>query len=82
MPFETAVVNVNFEPMSVCQHANVVRSVFRHPHISFLAKLLFTTVSLVRPVTVYNINSVNSAHSVSIRAFYYKYPSEFLVSET
>ena len=51
MPFEPVAVNVNFAPVSVCQCVNVVRSVFRH-------------VSLVRPVTVYNAKSVNSAHHI------------------
>ena len=64
MPFEPVAVNVNFAPVSVCQHVNVVRSVFHHPHVSFLAKPLFTTVSLVHPVTVYNVKSVNSAHHI------------------
>ena len=55
---------VNFALVSVCQFVNVVRSVFCHPHVSFLAKPLFTTVNLVRPVTVYNVKSVNSAHRI------------------
>ena len=64
VPFEPVAVNVNFAPVSVCQCVNVVRSVFRHPRVSFLVKPLFTTVSLVRPVTVYNVKSVNSAHHI------------------
>ena len=63
VPFEP-IVNVNFAPVSVCQPVNVVRSVFRHPHVSFFVKPLFTIVSLVRPVTVYNVKSVNSAHHI------------------
>ena len=62
MSFEPVVVNVNFAPVSVCQRVNVVRSVFCHPHVSFLAKPLFTTVNLVGPMTVYNVKSVNSPH--------------------
>ena len=64
VPFEPIAVNVNFTPVSVCQRVNVVRSVFHHLHISFLAKPLFTTVSLVHPVTVYNVKSANSAHHI------------------
>ena len=64
MSFEPVVVNVNFAPVSVCQRVNVVRSVFCHPHVSFLAKPLFTTVNLVGPVTVYNVKSVNSPHHI------------------
>ena len=62
MSFEPVVFNVNFAPVSVCQRVNVVRSVFCHPHVSFLAKPLFTTVNLVGPITVYNVKSVNSPH--------------------
>ena len=58
MSFEPAAVNVNFKPMAVCQHINVVKSVFCHLHVSFLAKPLFTTVNAVGPVTVY----INSPH--------------------
>ena len=54
---------MNFAPASVCQRVNGVRFVFCHPHVSFLVKPLFTTVNLVRPVTVY-IKSVNSAHHI------------------
>ena len=43
MSFEPVAVNVNFAPVSVCQRVNGVRSVFCHPHVSFLAKPLFTT---------------------------------------
>ena len=50
--------------MSVCQLVNVVRSVFCHPHISFLAKPLFTTVKLVGHVTVDNFKFVNSPHHI------------------
>ena len=64
MPFEPVVVNVNFASVPVCQRVNIVRSVFCHPHVSFLAKPLFTTVSPVHPVTVYNFKSVNSAHHI------------------
>ena len=64
MSFEPVALNVNFAPVSVCQSINVVRSVFCHPHISFLAKPLFTTVNLVGPVTVYNVKSVNSPHHI------------------
>ena len=64
MPFEPVAVNVNFAPVSVCR-VSVVRSVFCHPHVSFLAKPLYTTVTLVRTVTVYNVKSVNSAHHIS-----------------
>ena len=64
MSFEPVALNVNFAPVSVCQRVNVVRSVFCHPHISFLAKPLFTTVNLVGPVTVYNVKSVNSPHHI------------------
>ena len=54
---------MNFATVSLCQRVNVVRSVFCHPHVSFLVKPLFTAVSLVRPVTVY-IKSVNSVHHI------------------
>ena len=64
MSFEPVAVNVTFTPVSLCQRVNVVRSVFCHPHISFLAKPLFTTVNLVGPVTVYNVKSVNSPHHI------------------
>ena len=64
MSFELVAVNVNFAPVSVCHRINVVRSVFCHPHVSFLAKPLFTTVNLVGPVTVYNVKSVNSPHHI------------------
>ena len=64
MLFEPVAVNVNFTPVSMCQCVNVVRSVFCHPHVSFLAKPLFTTVNLVGPVTVYNVKSVNSPHHI------------------
>ena len=64
MSFEPVALNVNLAPVSVCQSVNVVRSVFCHPHISFLAKPLFTTVNLVGPVTVYNVKSVNSPHHI------------------
>ena len=56
--------NVNIAPVSVCQRVNVVRSVLCHPHVSFLAKPLFTTVNLVRPVIASNVKSVNSAHHI------------------
>ena len=56
---------MNFAPVSVCQRVNVVRSVFCHPHVSFLAKSLFTTVNLVCPVIAFNVKSVNSAHHIS-----------------
>ena len=62
--FEPIAVNVNFAPVSVCQCVNVFRSVFCHPHVSFLAKPLFPTVNLVRPVTVYIVKPVNSAHHI------------------
>ena len=62
--FEPVALNVNFAPVSVCQRVNVVRSVFCHPHISFLAKPLFTTVNLVDPVSVYNGKSVNSPNHI------------------
>ena len=62
--FEPIAVKVNFAPVSVCQCVNAFRSVFCHPHVSFLAKPLFTSVNLVRPVTVYIIKSVNSAHHI------------------
>ena len=55
MLFELVIVNVKFTPVSVCQRVNVVRSVFCYPHVSSLAKPLFATVNLVRPVTVYNV---------------------------
>ena len=64
MSFEPVAVNVTFTPVSLCQRVNVVRSVFCHPHISFLAKPLFTTVNLVGPVTVYNVKSVSSLHNI------------------
>ena len=64
MSFEPVAVNVNFAPLSVCQRVNVVRSVFFHLHVSFLAKPLFTTVNLVGPVTVYNGKSFNSPHRI------------------
>ena len=86
MSFEPVAVNVNFAPVSVGQRVNVVRSIFCDSHVSFLAKSLFTTVNLVSPLTVYNVKSVNLPHhirmSVPIRALYYKYPSEFFLSET
>ena len=61
----------------MCQHVNVVRSVFCRPHVSFLAKPLFITVNLVGPVSVYNVKSVSSSEcfhpcivlQVSIRIF-------------
>ena len=61
LPFEAFAVNVNFAPVSVYQRVHVVRSVFFffHPHTSI--KPLFTTVNLVRPVTVYNVKPVHSA---------------------
>ena len=62
MSFEPIAVNVNFAPVSACQRVNVLRSVFCHPHVSFLAKPLFTTVNFVGPVTVYNVKSVNLPH--------------------
>ena len=53
MSFEPVALNVNFAPVSVCQRVNVVRSVFCHPHVSFLVKPLFPTVKPVCPVIVY-----------------------------
>ena len=64
MLFEPVALNVNVASASVCQRINVVRSVFCHPHISFLAKPLFTTVNLVGPVSVYNGKSVNSPNHI------------------
>ena len=65
MSFKPVAVNVNLASVPVCQHANVVRSVFCHPHVSFSAKSLFTTVKVVCPVTIYNIiRSVNSANHI------------------
>ena len=64
MSFEPVAINVNFAPVSVHQRVNVVRSVFCHPHLSFLAKSLFTTVNLVGPVIVYKVKSVNSPHHI------------------
>ena len=57
--FEPVALNVNFAPVSVCQRVNVVRSVFCHPHISFLDN---TTVNLVGPV--YNVKFINSPHHI------------------
>ena len=37
MSFEPVALNINFAPRSVCQRVNVVKLVFCHPHISFLA---------------------------------------------
>ena len=55
---EPVAVNVNFA-------SKEVKSVFCHPHLSFLPKPLFTTVNLVRPVTAYNVTkSVNSARLI------------------
>ena len=62
MSFEPVALNVNFALVSVCQCINVVRSVFCHPHVSFLAKPFFTTVKLVGPV--YNVKSVNPPHHI------------------
>ena len=64
MSFEPIAVNVDFAPVSACQRVNVLRSVFCHPHVSFLAKPLFTTINLVDPVTIYNVKSVNSPHHI------------------
>ena len=64
MLFEPVALNVNVASASVCRRTNVVRLVFCHPHISFLAKLLFTTVNLVGTVTVYNVKSVNSPNHI------------------
>ena len=64
MSFEPVAINVNIAPVSVCQRVNVVRSVFCHPHVSFLTKPLLTTVNLVGRVTVYNAKSVNSPHRI------------------
>ena len=64
MPFERVAVDVSFAPVSVCQRVNVVRSLFCHPHVSFLTKPLFTTLNLILPVTVYNVKSVNSSHHI------------------
>ena len=36
-PFEAVAVNENFAPVYVCQRVNVVKLVFCHPHVSFLA---------------------------------------------
>ena len=44
------------------QPVNVVRLVHYYPHVSLLAKHLFTTFNLARPVTIYNVKSVNSGH--------------------
>ena len=85
MLLELVAINVNFSPMSMCQRVNVVRSVFCHSHVSFLAKPLLTFVNLVCPMTVYNIKSLNLAPdicSVSISAFYCKYPPTLFLSET
>ena len=49
---------------SVCQHVNVIRSVFCHLHVPFLAKPLFTAVNLVCPVTLYIVKSINWAHHI------------------
>ena len=65
VPFEPVAVNGNFASVSVCKRVNAVRSVFCHPHVSILAIPLFNAVKFVRPVTVYNIKSVNSAHHIS-----------------
>ena len=62
MSFDPVAVNVNIPSVSVCQRVNVVRSVFCHPHVSFLAKPFFTTVKLVGPV--YNVKSVNPPHHI------------------
>ena len=64
MRFQPIAVTMNFAPVSVCQRVNVVRAVFCHPHVSFLAKTLFTTVNLFRSVTFYIVKSVNSAHRI------------------
>ena len=68
--FEPVAVNENFAPMSVCQRVNVVRSVFCHPHVSFLPNLLFTTVNLVRPVTVYIMLSLSIQHIIFAECFH------------
>ena len=70
--FEPIAVNVNFAPVSMWQCVNVVRSIFFHPHVSFITKTLFTTVNLVCHVTVYNVKPVNSAHHIHI-VFPYMY---------
>ena len=64
MSFKPVALNVIVAPASLCQHVNVVRSVFCHPHVSFLAKSLFTTVKLVGSVTVYDVKSANSPHHI------------------
>ena len=50
--------------MSVCQCVHVVKLAFCHSRVSFPAKSFFTTVNLVRPVTVYNIRFVSPAHPI------------------
>ena len=47
MSLEPVAVNVSFASVPMCRHVNVFRSLFFHPHISFLAKPLFTTVNRV-----------------------------------
>ena len=50
--------------MLLCQCVHVVKLVFCHPRVSFQAKSFFTTVNLVRPVTVYNIKFVSPSHPI------------------
>ena len=61
-PFEAAAVNVNFAPVYVCQRVNVVKLVFCHPHISFLANPCLPLLTLF--VLWLFTKSVNSAHHI------------------
>ena len=61
-PFEAVAVNVNFAPVYVCQRVNVVKLVFCHPHISFLANPCLPLLTLF--VLWLFTKSVNSAHHI------------------
>ena len=60
--FESMADNVNFGSVPVCQRVNAVKSVYCNPDVYFLANPFFTTVNLVRPVTIQNLTPLNSAH--------------------
>ena len=47
MLFESVVVNASFASVSVWECRNVIRSVFCHPHVSFLIKPLYTIINFV-----------------------------------
>ena len=68
-PFEAVAVNVNFAPVYVCQRVNVVKLVFCHPHISFLANPCLPLLTLF-VLWLFTMLSLSIQHIVFVECFH------------